>query len=117
MVISFTGHRDKTIKEELFIAIKNQYPGAEWVHGGAIGFDSQVEQFAKAYNISTTTIKPDYKKNGKAAPLIRNREIVDLADLLIACYDGRKKGGTFYTLNYAKSKNVKTHIVPPVNLN
>ena len=34
--------------------------------------------------------------------LDRDKYIVDHSSMLIACYDGRKKGGTFWTINYAR---------------
>ena len=34
--------------------------------------------------------------------LDRDRYMVDHSSMLIACYDGRKKGGTFWTVNYAR---------------
>lgn len=43
----------------------------------------------------------------------RNRALVDLCDILVAVYDG-KPGGTKYTVDYAKKKNRKTIIVPPM---
>lgn len=43
-------------------------------------------------------IKPDYKKyNGKTAPLIRNKELVKLADCTLALYKENRTGGTWYT--------------------
>lgn len=37
---------------------------------------------------------------------VRNRYMADMGDLLIA-YLREEKGGTFYTVNYAKSKNIR----------
>ncbi len=41
----------------------------------------------------------------------RNRLMVDHADLLIAVYDGRKEGGTYQTISYAKRKGRKIVII------
>jgi len=103
MIIAFTGHRDKITNEDFFDCLPAD---ALWVHGGAIGFDTQVENYAKKHGIKTKVIRPDYNKYGKTAPLIRNKEIVNGADLLVACYDGRKQGGTFYTIKLATSMNI-----------
>jgi len=43
IVIAFTGHRDKQTEEEFFDWIPKN---ALWVHGGAIGFDTQFQQYA-----------------------------------------------------------------------
>jgi hypothetical protein len=101
--IAFTGHRDKHTTNEFLDCLPRD---ALWVHGGAIGFDSQVENYAEQHGIKTQIIRPDYKKYGKKAPLIRNKDIVKDADLLVACYDGRDYGGTLYTINIAKYHNI-----------
>lgn len=115
MQIAFTGHRNKQAAIRDIESITYQFPNAVWVHGGAIGFDSQVETFAKNNGINTIVITPDYAKYGKPAPLIRNRQIVDSAEILIACYDGRKSGGTYRTIQYARSKGKKVIIYAPDN--
>jgi len=103
MIIAFTGHRDSGTTNTCLDDILKK---ALWVHGGAIGFDSQVERYAKMYGIETKIIKPDYDKFGKSAPLIRNTDIIKDADLLIACYDGRKYGGTLHTIRLAEKANI-----------
>jgi hypothetical protein len=103
MKIAFTGHRNAETTPAALEKIAAKYPGAVWVHGGAEGFDSQVEAFAESRDIPTEIIRPDYKTHGRPAPLIRNREIVSRADVLFACYDGRKGGGTDYTAKHAIS--------------
>lgn len=44
----------------------------------------------------------------------RNRYMVDRSSAIIAGYDGQRKGGTSYTLNYAKKQGLHVVIVPPV---
>ena len=74
------------------------------ISGGAKGIDSIAEQYADRHSISKLILRPDWSKYGKAAPLVRNKLMVDLADLIIIVWDGRSNG-TKYTLNYAnKSK-------------
>lgn len=113
MNIAFTGHRDKTVSEKDLDSIAEKYPFAVWIHGGAAGFDSQISSYATLHNIPQITIKPDYSK-GRAAPLIRNREIIDRCDILFACYDGRKTGGTLYTIEYAKKKHKAITVLCPI---
>ena len=43
----------------------------------------------------------------------RNRALVDICDILVAVYDG-KRGGTHSTVEYAKKIGRKTVIIPPV---
>lgn len=118
MKIAFTGHRNRFASQEDLQAILDRYPGAVWVHGGAVGFDSQVERFAQVHGVKTIVIRPDYGAYGPAvasymAPLTRNQQIVDQSDMLVALWDGRKRGGTFFTINYAKSKNLPVELLSP----
>lgn len=76
------------------------------ISGGAIGVDSLAEYYADKNNISKIIIKPEYDKFNKRAPIIRNMEIVDLADMIIAFWDGKSKG-TKFTIDYALSKGKK----------
>ena len=43
--------------------------------------------------------------------LKRNRYMVDKSELVIAVFNGKQRGGTFYTINYAKRRGVKTLIL------
>lgn len=112
MVIAFTGHRDAHTAPASLDEILRQYPGAVWRHGGARGFDSQVSAFACARGIAEEVIKPDYKSHDRAAPLIRNRQIVAGAALVVACYDGRQSGGTAFTVAHARRVGVQVVLVP-----
>lgn len=114
MNIAFTGHRNRQVTIDTLAQIAARFPGATWVHGGAAGFDTQVAEYAKAHAIPQVIIRPDYATYGKSAPLVRDRMIVDAADCLFACYDGRKTGGTFYTLAYARKQGKPVTILSPV---
>jgi len=95
----FTGHRDKFCDKSQFDKLPHD---ALWIHGGAVGFDTQVQEYALDHNISTTILRPDYTKYGTRAPLVRNDEMLEVCDEVVAFYDGRKSGGTFYTVEKAK---------------
>lgn len=84
----------------------------EIITGGASGIDTLAENYADLHEIPKTIIKPNYKKYGRKAPLIRNKTIVELADKVIAIWDG-KSTGTLFTINYAKrlGKDVEVHYV------
>lgn len=118
MVIGFTGHRDKICDEQMLLRLEDRYPGATWVHGGALGFDSQVNEVAKrlgkVLGDTLIVVRPDYKLyHPTQAPLFRNMVIVDQCELLVACYDGRRYGGTCQCVNYARGKGKPIDFVPP----
>jgi SLOG family YspA-like protein len=85
---------------------------AHIISGGARGADALAERLAYEYDLPITVIKPDWKQYGRAAGPIRNRTIVDTADMLIAFWDGKSQG-TASALSYARSKG-KTIIVESV---
>lgn len=81
----------------------------EIISGGAIGIDTLAEEVADKRKISKSIIRPEYDKYGKKAPLIRNKEIVERAELVIAFWDGKSRG-TKFTIDYAKKLNKKIKI-------
>ncbi len=75
--------------------------GEEIVSGGAVGVDSCAEQYAKENGIKLTVFPPQYERYGRAAPIVRNKEIVDYADKIIVFWNGSSKG-TLSVIKYAK---------------
>lgn len=65
------------------------------ISGGAAGIDSLAEAAAKRCGIPFRKILPDYKKYGKSAPSVRNIEIVNLADEVLAFWDYQSRGTAF----------------------
>jgi len=78
------------------------------ISGGAKGIDAVAERYAAAHGIESKVFKPDYARFGKAAPLKRNDEMVELADMVLAIWDGKSRG-TKHTIDYAEKigKEVK----------
>ena len=80
------------------------------ISGGAEGIDALAEQYAKEHKISRTVILPKYNLYGKAAPIKRNCEMVDMADAVLVVWDGKSKG-TLSTINYAKKQSKQLVLV------
>ena len=74
------------------------------ISGGAGGIDSLAEQYADLHRLSKYILRPRYDLYGRAAPLKRNEQMVDMADAVLIIWDGRSKG-TQYTLKYANKIN------------
>jgi len=74
------------------------------VSGGAVGADLLAERYAEENNIETQVYYPYWEKYGKKAGFIRNRQIVDNCDSLIAFWDGESKG-TKMSIDLAKAQN------------
>ena len=80
------------------------------ISGGAGGVDSLAEQYADLHRLSKYILHPRYDIYGRAAPLKRNEQMVDIADALLVIWDGRSKG-TQYTLKYAKKTKKQVTLV------
>ena len=83
---------------------------SEIISGGAKGIDSCAEKYAANNNIKFTVIKPEYEKYGRAAPLQRNKIIIEKNDLVIGFWNGVSRGTTFVTEN-CKMQNKPCKIV------
>ncbi|MBQ7406245.1 MAG: hypothetical protein IJW11_00570 [Clostridia bacterium] len=71
------------------------------ISGGAEGIDTLAEHYADKYRLSKFIIRPNYDLYGRAAPMRRNEEMVNIADIVLVIWDGKSKGAA-YTLKYAK---------------
>jgi hypothetical protein len=114
--IAIVGSRSITDKEFVFSTIDCYLSNLNKdeiviVSGGAVGIDSLAMLYAAEHNIKTEIFKPDWEKYGKSAGFIRNQQIVDRADYLLAITTGSK--GTADTIKKAEKKGivikVKTH--------
>lgn len=62
------------------------------VSGGAKGVDTLAERYAKEIGRPMVVFKPDYKRYGRGAALIRNTQIIEYSDVVYAFWDGRSNG-------------------------
>lgn len=63
------------------------------ISGGATGIDGYARRYARERGIAYTEIRPNYDLYPpRQAPIIRNREIVDRSQQVLAFWDGRSRG-------------------------
>ena len=82
----------------------------EIVSGGAVGVDSCAAEYAKRTDVRLTEFLPEYDRYGRAAPLVRNRKLVDYSDKIVAFWDGSSKG-TLYVIKYAEKVGKACEVV------
>lgn len=82
------------------------------VSGGAQGVDTIARQYAKVKGIRLVEFFPQYDRYGRAAPIIRNKQIIENADKVLAIWDGKSKG-TSFTIDQARKKGIEVIIVKP----
>lgn len=80
------------------------------ISGGARGIDTLAAMYARKHGMKLLEFRPDYATYGRGATFVRNRLIVDMADVVIAFWNGKSRG-TKYTIDYAKKKHVPVIII------
>lgn len=84
--------------------------GDEIVSGGAVGIDSCAAEYAEKNGISLKVFIPEYDKYGRGAPIVRNKQIVDYADKILAFWDGKSRG-TLSVIKYAEKVGKPCEII------
>ena len=82
----------------------------EIVSGTANGADKLGERYAHENSHKLTLFPADWDKYGKSAGYIRNKQMAEYADALIAFWDGISKG-TLHMINLAKENNLKVRVI------
>lgn len=106
--VIIAGGRDLTnynlLKYTCDVILKGQV-NVEIVSGCARGADSLGEQYAKEKGFNIKEFPANWDLHGKAAGYIRNKEMANYANVLIAFWDGKSKG-TKHMINLAKEHNL-----------
>ncbi len=74
------------------------------ISGGAIGVDRSARRYAAKHRILITEILPEYDLYGRAAPIERNKIIINKSDLVYIFWDGKSRGSVF-VINECKRQN------------
>ena len=107
-IVGSRGFNDYKKLNEVVLPAKNKI--SLIISGGAKGADSLAERFAKENNIPTQIILPDWETHGKSAGFLRNKEIVEAADIVLAFWDGKSKG-TQHSFKLAEKLGKKIFII------
>jgi len=86
------------------------YSPYEIVSGGANGVDALAKRLAEEYKLKYTEFPADWNKHGKAAGPIRNEQIMQYTDKVIAFWNGESKG-TMSAINLARKHKKDTIII------
>lgn len=87
----------------------------EIVSGGAVGVDTCAREYALAHGLILTEYLPDYERFGRSAPLKRNLQIIEYADLVLAFWDGRSRG-TAYVIRECDKRGKECRVHRPRGL-
>lgn len=110
MTYAIIGGRDFN-DYELVNSTMSQYKDiTSIVSGGAKGADSLGAKYAFDNDIKLITHLPDWEQYGRGAGFVRNKLIIDDADVVIAFWDGKSKG-TKNSIDTTKKQNKQIEIV------
>lgn len=84
-------------------------PASEVVCGLAKGPDSVGKEWAELVKIPVTLFPADWNQFGKKAGILRNCQMGDYADELLAFWDGKSRG-TAHMIDYMKQLGKPTHV-------
>ena len=110
--IGIVGTRKPKITFEEFSKIIDGFKPTHIVSGGAKGIDTFAENYAKLNNLPFTIFSPEYNKYGRIATFVRNQQIVDASDMVIA-FPTKDSKGTIDTIKRTKrsNKSLKVHLI------
>ena len=80
------------------------------ISGGARGADKLGERYAKERGISLEQYPAHWDRYGNQAGFIRNVEMAENADALVAFWDGFS-GGTLHMITVAKERGLQVKVV------
>jgi len=112
MRVIIAGSRDITKYEDVYEAIlESRWKDdiTEIISGGARGVDRLGERFAREHGLPVQHFLANWTKFGKAAGYIRNQEMAQNADALIAVWDMKSKG-TANMIEVAQAMDIQTFI-------
>lgn len=89
---------------------KSGFKITEVLSGGARGIDRLAEAWARRSNLPVRCFPADWKRYGKRAGFLRNEEMAEHAEALIAVWDGESLG-TRHMIEVAERKGLKIWIL------
>lgn len=80
------------------------------VSGGAQGVDRCARAYAEKTGLPLLEFLPDYRKYGRGAPLRRNLQIIENADLVLAFWDGHSHG-TQFVIEQCRARGIPVQVI------
>lgn len=102
MHVAVIGSRDFPDMDRVREFVNSLEDGTVIVSGGARGVDRVAETAARARNLECVIFPADWETHGRGAGYIRNKQIIDAADRVVAFWDGVSKG-TKHSMGVAES--------------
>lgn len=91
-VVGSRGMADYGVLSHVLDGLILRDDGLQFVCGGARGADTLGERWAKDHGVPTVLMPADWATHGKKAGPIRNTEMAQITDVLVAFWDGHSRG-------------------------
>jgi predicted Rossmann fold nucleotide-binding protein DprA/Smf involved in DNA uptake len=110
--VAIVGSRDYPDLDAVKCFVEKLPPDSVVISGGARGVDRIAETYARQRGLKVIVFPADWDRHGKRAGVIRNFDIVNASDIIVAFWDGKSKG-TQHTINIAKQQGKQVVIYSP----
>lgn len=110
MRVAVVGSRNANESHYPLLADGIPQNASEIISGGASGADTLAARYAEENGLRLNVFLPDYTQHGNKAPLMRNAEIVDAADYIVALWDTVSRG-TGHVIRLCIEKNKPFKII------
>lgn len=110
MRVAIVGSRDYPNLDQVVELVQALPEGTVVISGGAQGVDITAEMTAKAQGLDRIIFQPQWGIYGKKAGAIRNQQIVEAADRVIA-FSYNNSPGTNITIEMAKKAGKQVDVI------
>jgi hypothetical protein len=108
MVVAVIGSRscnDISFVFSVLDEVSKEHPITKIISGGSRGADSFGKMWADKNGIPTTIFYPNWELYGKRAGFVRNIDIIESSEFVLAFWDGLSKG-TKHSIDIAKDRKI-----------
>lgn len=116
MKVLICGSRSITDEKEVFSRLDKTLANvdvSEVITGGAREIDRIAEKWARRKGIPVKVVRSDWKRYGRKAGLVRNRQMVGAADVVVALWDGVSRDTVHSVVTaHEMKKPVEVKLVP-----
>jgi predicted Rossmann fold nucleotide-binding protein DprA/Smf involved in DNA uptake len=102
MRVAIVGSRGYASLGRVFDYVTGLPEGTVVISGGARDVDAMAAGIARTMGLTVIEFLPNYEAHGRRAPLIRNKQIAQHCERMVAFWDG-KSTGTAHAIRCAKS--------------
>ena len=115
MVVAIVGSRDfgdRALVRRTVAALREEFGDTlEVISGGSPGADTLAIEAAMLLGVRDREIRPDDRSWGDRAHSVRNHQLVEAADLVVAFFSADERSpGTSETLAMARVKGIPTRV-------